>query len=92
MNKNSDWYELSVWILNIFLMNRRFLCECYRQGSGSHEVASILLKIFLRVELHLFMGKAQKSRWVKKKRLNGSRMFIFYTSITENSWSHSIRC
>ena len=24
MNKNSDWYELSLGILNIFKMNRRF--------------------------------------------------------------------
>ena len=45
MNKNSDSYELSVWILNICLMNRRIWCECYRQGSGSHEIASILLEI-----------------------------------------------
>ena len=26
MNKNLDWYELSVWILNIFYMNGRFWC------------------------------------------------------------------
>ena len=32
MNKNSDWYELSVWILNIFEMYGRFLCECYREA------------------------------------------------------------
>ena len=29
MNKNSDWYELSVWILNIFQMNRRFTRDCF---------------------------------------------------------------
>ena len=74
---NSDWYELSEWILNIFLISRRFWCEFYRQGSGSHEIASILREIVLTVALHLSVGKAQKSRWVKRKRLNGSRMFIF---------------
>ena len=92
MNKNSDWCELSMWILNIFKMNRRFLCECYRQGSGSHEIASILLEIVLTVALHLFTEKAQKSSWVKRKRLIRSRMFIFYTSVTEKSWFHSTRC
>ena len=92
MNKNSDWYELSVGILNIFKINRRFLCECYCQGSGSHEIAFILLEIVLTVALHFSMGKAQKSRWVKRKRLNGSRMFIFYTSATEKSCFHSVRC
>ena len=86
MNKNSDWYELSVWIWNIFQMNGSFWSECYRQGSGSHEIASILLEIVLTVRLHLSTEKAQKSRWVKRKRLNGSRMFIFYTSVTERSW------
>ena len=55
MNKNSDWYEFSVWILNILTMNCRFWCECYRQGSGSHEIASILLEIVLTVALQLFM-------------------------------------
>ena len=85
MNKNSDWYELSVSILNIFQMNHHFLCECYRQGSGSHEIVSILLEIVSTVALNVSTGKAQKSRWVKRKRLNGSRMFIFYTSITEKS-------
>ena len=51
MNKSSDLYELSVWILNIFKMNRRYWCECYHQGSGSHEIASILLEIVLTVAL-----------------------------------------
>ena len=92
MNKNSDWYELSVWILNIFKMNRRFLCECYRQSSGSHQIASILLEIVLTVALHKSTENAQKSRWVKRKRLNESRMLIFYTSVTEKSWFLSIRC
>ena len=85
MNKNSDWYGLSVWILNIFKMNDRFLCECYRQSSGSHEIAWILLEIVLTVALHLSTEKGQKLRWVKRKRLNGSKMFIFYTSVTEKS-------
>ena len=66
MNKNSDRYELSVWIFNILKMNRRFLCQCYLQGSGSHEIAFILLEIVSRVALHLSTGKAQKSRRVKK--------------------------
>ena len=85
MNKNSDLYELSVWILNIFLINGHFLCECYRQGSGSHDITYILLEIVLAVALHLYTEKGQKSRWVKRKCLNGSRMFIFYTSVTEKS-------
>ena len=38
------------------------LCECYRRGSGSHEIVSILLEIVLTVTLHLSTGKAQKSR------------------------------
>ena len=32
---------------------------CYRQGSGSYEIASILLEIVLTVALHLFTEKAQ---------------------------------
>ena len=74
------------------LINRRFWCEYYHQGSGSHKIVSILLEIFLTVALHLPTGKAQKSTWVIRKRLNGLRMFIFYTSVTEKSWFHSIRC
>ena len=62
MNKNSDWYELSVWILNIFKMKRRFWCEYYRQGSGSREITSILLDVVLTVAVHLSMGKAQIPR------------------------------
>ena len=88
----SDWYELSVWILNIFLINRRCWCECYRRGSVSHEIASILLEVVFTVALHFSTGKAKKSRWVKRKRLDGSRIFIFYTSVTEESWFHMIRC
>ena len=78
------------WIF--FSMNGRFLCECYRQGCDSHEITSILLEIVLTVALNLSEEKAQKSRWVKRKRLNGSRMFIYYTSVTEKSWFLSIRC
>ena len=87
MNKNSDWDELSVWILNIFQIKGHFLCEYYRQGSGSHDITYILLEIVL----HLYTEKGQESRWVKRKRLNGSRMFIFYTSVTVYSWFLSIR-
>ena len=57
-----------------------------------HEIASILLEIVLTVALYLSMGTTQKSRWVKRKRFNRSRMFIFYTSVTEKSWLYSIRC
>ena len=59
--------KLSVWILNIFLMNRRYWCECYCQDSGSHELASILLEIVMTVSLYLSMGKSQESRWTEKK-------------------------
>ena len=60
-------------------MNHRFLCECYRQGSGSHEIASILLEIVLTIVLHLSMGKARKSRCVKRKRLNESSEWMNFT-------------
>ena len=51
-------------------MNRRFLCECYRQGSGSHEIAFISLEIFLTVALQLSTGAKIKvsekkaSKWI----------------------------
>ena len=75
-----------------YFLNERSFFVCYRQGSGKHEIACILLEIVLTVALNLSTEKAQKSMCVKRKRLNGSRMFIFYTNVIKKSWILSISC
>ena len=47
-------------------MNRRFLCECYRYGSGSQENASILLDCFDNCVTFVH-GKSAKIKVSEKK-------------------------
>ena len=44
-------------------MNGHFLCESYRQGNGSHEIASILLEIVLTVVLQLWKKRKNQGEW-----------------------------
>ena len=85
MNNNSDWYHLSVWILNIFLIIGRFWGECYHQGSGSHAIASNLLEIVLTVALHLSTEKIKvsekkTSKWIKDVHILHKRHWKLSTS------------
>ena len=77
---------------NFFYWTTVFYVSVTARAVVGHEIASILLEIVLIVALHLSIEKAQKSRWVKRKRLNGSRIFIFHKSVIEKSWFHSVRC
>ena len=45
-----------------FKNNRRLLCKCHCQHSGSNEITSILVETILKVDLRFFMGIALKSR------------------------------
>ena len=69
MNKNSDWYELSVWILNIFQMNGRFWCECHCQGSGSlhltRDCFDSLITFFYGKSTKITVSEKKASKWIK---------------------------